>query len=51
MDFGRPGRVSGTREKSVARTRYLRIYEVDENQIVVFRVVHTAQNWSARRKP
>ena len=43
MDSGRPGRVSGTREKSVARTRYLLIYEVDENQIVVFRVVHTAQ--------
>lgn len=43
-DTGRPGRIKGTREKSVAKTRHILVYEVHPDAIIVFRVVHTFQD-------
>ncbi|MBS9721076.1 type II toxin-antitoxin system RelE/ParE family toxin [Tianweitania sp. BSSL-BM11] len=46
---GRPGRVVGTYEKSVARLPYVIAYAVDavegEERIVILRVIHTARHW------
>lgn len=50
-DTGRPGRMLGLREKSVARTKYILAYRVTEKQIVILRVVHAAQNWTQRNWP
>lgn len=44
-DTGRPGRIAGTREKSVAKTRHVLVYEIHADEVIVFRVVHTSQNW------
>lgn len=44
-DTGRPGRIRGTREKSVAKTRHILIYDVQADTVKVFRIVHSAQNW------
>lgn len=44
-DTGRPGRVVGTREKSVAKTSHIIVYEIHDDLLFVFRVVHTARNW------
>ncbi|OQW60169.1 MAG: hypothetical protein A4S17_10700 [Proteobacteria bacterium HN_bin10] len=44
-DTGRPGRVSGTREKSVAKTRHIIVYEIHGDLLFIFRIVHTALNW------
>lgn len=40
---GRPGRVSGTRELVVAKTRYLIPYRVRGNVVEVLRVFHTSR--------
>ena len=42
--LGKPGRVPGTREL-VAHKRYVLVYEVAGNQILVLRVLHTARKW------
>lgn len=44
-DTGRPGRIAGTREKSVAKTARVVIYEVHGNLLMIFRVLHTARRW------
>lgn len=44
-DTGRPGRVAGTREKSVAKTSHIIVYEIHDDLLFVFRIVHTARNW------
>jgi plasmid stabilization system protein ParE len=44
--LGRPGRVPGTRELVVARTRYLVPYRVRQDAIEILRVFH-----SSRRLP
>ncbi len=41
--LGRPGRVSGTRELVVAKTRYLIPYRVRGNVVEVLRVFHTSR--------
>jgi plasmid stabilization system protein ParE len=40
--LGRPGRVSGTRELVVLKTRYLVPYIVQGDQVTVLRVFHTS---------
>jgi addiction module RelE/StbE family toxin len=45
FDTGRPGRITGTREKSVAKTGHVIVYEIHDDLLFVFRVVHTARNW------
>ena len=44
-NLGRPGRVEGTRELVVPRTRYIVVYAVLDDDVVVVAVQHTAQQW------
>lgn len=44
-DTARPERIEGTREKSVADTNHIIVYEVHDDVLFVFRIVHTARNW------
>ena len=52
---GRPGRVTGTYEKSVPGRPYVIAYALrgrDDGQIVeILRVIHTAPNWPERGWP
>jgi toxin ParE1/3/4 len=41
--FGRPGRVTGTRELLVSGTPYIVPYRVDEHRIEIVRVMHSAR--------
>ena len=45
--IGRVGRLEGTRELVIARTPYLAIYELEgaDDQVVVVRLLHSAQRW------
>lgn len=49
MATGRPGRVSGTYEKSVSRLPYIIVYMIEQGQadetIVILRVIHTSRDW------
>lgn len=47
-DRGRPGRVPGTRELVVARTRYLVPYRVRAGAVEVLRVFHTSRRLPPR---
>jgi toxin ParE1/3/4 len=42
---GKPGRVKGTRELRVPNSAYVVVYLVMESEIVILRVLHSAQNW------
>jgi len=52
---GRPGRVTGTYEKSVTGLPYILVYAItqtgDEEIIAIVRVIHTARDWPAERWP
>lgn len=52
---GRPGRVSGTYEKSLARHPYIIAYElrdvVGHESVVIVHVIHTARDWQAESWP
>jgi toxin ParE1/3/4 len=48
---GRPGRVTGTYEKSVARTPYIIAYALHGEGIIVLRVIHSARNWPTENWP
>ncbi len=41
--LGRPGRRKGTREKTVPRLPYLVLYRIGEDELVILRVYHGAQ--------
>lgn len=43
--LGRPGRVPGTRERVLADIPYIIAYRVEENSLVVLRVLHTSRKW------
>jgi plasmid stabilization system protein ParE len=49
MPTGRPGRVTGTYEKSVTGLSYILAYAITqtggEEEIAIVRVIHTARNW------
>ncbi|MGP1397244.1 MAG: type II toxin-antitoxin system RelE/ParE family toxin [Inquilinaceae bacterium] len=55
MPTGRPGRVAGTYEKSVARLPYVIAYaitaRVGQEAISILRVIHSARDWPAGRWP
>jgi plasmid stabilization system protein ParE len=55
MATGRPGRVTGTYEKSLARLPYIIAYEVRPivggESVVIVRVIHTARDWQAESWP
>jgi plasmid stabilization system protein ParE len=46
--LGRPGRVSGTRELVVARTRYVVPYRVKRDAVEILRVFHTSRRLPKR---
>lgn len=52
---GRPGRVSGTYEKSVSRLPYIIAYALILNQgreiVAILRVIHTSRNWDEENWP
>ena len=43
--MGRPGRVPGTREKVLVDIPYIIAYRVEENSVVILRVLHTSRKW------
>ncbi|MBP7660485.1 MAG: type II toxin-antitoxin system RelE/ParE family toxin [Burkholderiaceae bacterium] len=49
--LGRPGRVPGTRELVVPRTRYLVPYRARGDAIEILRVFHTSRRPSSRWSP
>ena len=55
MPIGRPGRVTGTYEKSVTGLPYILAYAITqaggEETVAIVRVIHTARDWSAERWP
>lgn len=55
MATGRPGRVSGTYEKSVARLPYVIAYELRDvagrESVVIVHVIHTSRDWQAEEWP
>ncbi|WP_421926877.1 type II toxin-antitoxin system RelE/ParE family toxin [Neoaquamicrobium sediminum] len=48
---GRPGRVSGTYEKSVAGTPYIVAYSNADTAITVLRVIHASRDWPKEKWP
>lgn len=52
-DTGREGRMPGIREKRVLRTRYVIAFAWSEKKdaVIVLRVIHGAQNWTAESWP
>lgn len=43
--MGRSGAVEGTRERVVTRYPYRIVYRIEEDVIVVLRVIHGARQW------
>ena len=46
--LGAPGRVSGTRELVIPKTRYIVPYRVRSSRIEIARVYHNARRWPDR---
>lgn len=55
MPIGRPGRVTGTYEKSVTGLPYIVAYAItqtgDAEEIAIVRVIHTSRDWTAEKWP
>lgn len=55
MPIGRPGRVTGTYEKSVTGLPYILAYAITqasgEETVAIVRVIHTARDWSTEKWP
>ena len=55
MATGRPGRVGGSYEKSLARLPYIIAYELRDMEgresVVIVRVIHTSRDWRAEEWP
>ncbi len=45
--MGRQGTVEGTRERVVARYPYIIVYVLEEDTVMVARILHGAQQWDA----
>ncbi len=41
---GRPGKVAGTREAVLSDYPYILIYRVEDNELIILRVYHTARD-------
>lgn len=48
--MGRLGRLSGTRELVISKTPYVVPYRVQGETIELLRVIHSRQQWPARRR-
>lgn len=48
---GRPGRVAGVYEKSVAGLPYVIAYTIGEETLGIVRVIHTARDWPKGQWP
>lgn len=50
---GRPGRVSGTYEKSIARLPYILAYALSEDDAIltIVHVIHTSRDWPPNNWP
>ncbi|HEV2278748.1 MAG TPA: type II toxin-antitoxin system RelE/ParE family toxin [Acidobacteriaceae bacterium] len=51
LDFpaaGRPGRVRGTREFVIHESPYIAAYRIEDDRIVILRVLHGARRWPKR---
>lgn len=55
MPIGRPGRVTGTYEKSVTGLSYILAYAITQTdgveEIAIVRVIYTSRDWSAEEWP
>jgi len=55
MPIGRPGRVTGTYEKSVTGLPYVVAYAITQTggaeEIAIVRVIHTSRDWSPEEWP
>lgn len=45
QQIGKPGRVEGTRELSVAGTSFIMVYMIEARQIEVVALIHGARRW------
>ncbi len=43
--IGRPGRVTGTYEKTVSGLPWIIAYALDGDRLIVLRVIHSARDW------
>jgi toxin ParE1/3/4 len=43
--LGRTGRIAGTREMTVAGTRFFIVYRIAEDCVDILRIMHTARRW------
>ena len=43
--LGKPGRVDGTRERVIPRTRYIAAYTVIGDRVEILSVIHGARLW------
>jgi toxin ParE1/3/4 len=48
--IGRVGRVTDTRELVVSNTPYILAYRVEQDAVVILRLLHGAQNWPRQFK-
>ena len=44
-NLGRPGRVDGTRELTIANTRFFVVYRTAQSDVDILRILHTARRW------
>jgi plasmid stabilization system protein ParE len=47
-EFGRTGRLPGTRELVIGGTPYVAAYRIEQDEIVIGRLLHGAQRWPTR---
>lgn len=49
--IGRPGRVTGTYEKTVSGLPWIIAYALDGDRLVILRVIHSARDWPKESWP
>lgn len=49
--IGRPGRVTGTYEKTVSGLPWIIAYTLDGDRLVILRVIHSARDWPKESWP